>query len=195
MYDEFCKYLTTLGIPAVSAAYYDSDWISIDVQRISDVQVSKAIAERLSQEIIAHFKSLLKLYNYDGDYEKYEWGTYSVTNIYSRDARYIDLLVRSSKMEIIKKVDADIVPELRPEYMFCYSSSYQNGYFPAGYHVIYSNEDLLKKSEGKVQNQIIDICNTILRKNDIENKYKSEYLKVDFYDKSNCNMYEISRED
>ena len=195
IYDEFSLYLNTLGIPAVSIEYYDTNYISIYVQKISDIQDSKEIAERHSEEIISSFKNFLKLYNYEGNYNKYKWDSSCVTNIYSKDAKYIDNLIRKSKKEIIEQINIKISPDLRPMYVFCYSSTYEHGYFPAGYSIVFDNEIDLKKSEQIAQKQIIDLCNEILCKNDTENKYEFQYIKVGFYNAKNCNLHEMSRED
>lgn len=196
MYEEFNMYLHTLGIPSISIKYYDTNYLNIFVEKISEAQVSKEIAKQYSKEIIAYFKKLLKTYNYKGDYNKYEWSSSSVTNVCSQNAIYIDALFRDSKKEVVEKINDKIVPEFRPKYIFVHSSDHDNGYrYLAGYLIIFENEIVLKQSEKNVQSEIIDICNEILIKNDIENKYKPKYLVVGFYDAHNPGLYGMSRED
>jgi hypothetical protein len=195
MYDEFSIYLNSLGIPSVSIEYFNTNYLCIYVKKISEIQVSKELIKQYSNEIIICFKNLLKIYNFEIDFNKYEWTPSSITNVYSKDAHYIDILIRNSKKEILEQIDLKIVSELHPKYIYFHSSNYENGNYPAGYSIVFNNETELRQSEKSVQSKIIDICNETLIKNDIEKRYNPDYLVVKFYDVNNCNLYDMHRED
>ncbi len=192
---DFCTYLCSLGIPSISVKYYGTNYLSINVQKISEVLPSKAIAMRHSKEIITFFHNLLGQYGVKARYSADQWEPMSVTYVYSEDAKYLDKIIRYSKHELITRLMDLDQSGFCPKYVFCHSGDYDNWQYPAGYNIIFDQECVLIRSNPEIQNMITDMCHDIIKKNDFMGKYKPEYLQVEFYHAADVNLYGMSRED
>lgn len=192
---EMVVYLKQLGIPAVSIDYCFTNYISIGVQRISEIAGGKALAERHSGEIIAHFKHLVEKHEYECDCSKYEWRQSSVTDIYALDAKHLDSLVRKCRGAIEERCALLRPGEFVPKCIFCHSSGYIDSFYPPGYYVIFSDDDILSRSVGAIQDEVRETILSVLRQHDERGIVTQEVIDIVFSHAEDKDLYYMSRED
>jgi len=192
---EFIDFLKSIGIDALFTKYYGTNYLSIWVFSIDDVQTAKQIAKTNYQEIITYFKSLLTKYDYPADFDKYEWKDFSVSSFYSFEIDCISDLVRRCKQQIIDKVNIEL--KNKPEYIFCHNAEQQSYSIMPGYRFVYTDPKKLQQCLESDQGKINTICDTILKAIDKTGFYKFDKIQVSFFDtvSSASSLYGMSRED
>jgi len=189
--NEMKHFFNELKIPAVYVEMYTNS-ISIIVQKIEEIDNTRKSVIDNKGLVLEKVEQLMLQTGNGEQFYSYDW---YVNHVYSRDATYITNLIRKSKEEIIEEIKKTREINTKPSHIFSFSSSYENGNYPAGYNLVFDNKDLLERSVGESRCKLVEICRKIVFMNDKERKFNNEYMIVKFLGATNCNMYGIARED
>ncbi|MEO7767051.1 MAG: hypothetical protein ABIS01_06475, partial [Ferruginibacter sp.] len=153
------------------------------------------ITDKKSAEIIDKLFSIAKKNGQDLKYKRTEWEDFSVGNIYSFEISCIEKVVRNCKQAFTNELNRQLI--LKPKYIFCRGAEEQNYSVLPGYNIIFDNAKDLAKLDESVKNNLADICENLLLKNDKTGFYTRDKAELKYYDAdtNSKSLYGMSRED
>jgi hypothetical protein len=192
---EFNNCLKKFGLNIVFTQFSNSNYLSIYVFSISDVEKAKKIASEKYLEIIDSFFSIANKFGQPLKYDRTEWKNYSVNNIYSFEISCIEKVIRSSKLSFTKELNSQLT--IKPKYIFCHSAEEHNYNIMPGYNIVFDNPNELDKIDESIKENIDNICNALLVQNDKTGFYSRDKIEIKYFDSitSSKSLYGMSRED
>ena len=192
---EFNVFLKRIGLNAIFTQFSNSNYLTIYVFSVSDVDKAKQIVGEKYSEIIDKFFSIANKFGQTPKYDRIEWTNYSVNNIYSFEIACIEKVIRKIKELFTNELNSQLT--IKPKYVFCHSAEEMSYSILPGYYIVFENpNDLAKIDESK--NNIIDrICDSLLRQNDKTGFYSRDKIQIDLFDAitNSKSLYGMSRED
>lgn len=192
---EFNHYLKELGLNVLFTQFSNSNYFSIYVHSIEDVENAKKIINKIRTQIIDKFFSIANKYEQVLKYDRTQWKDYSISYIYSFEIKCIEKVVRNNKETFKQELNRQL--NLKPKFIFCHSAEEENYSFLPGYSVVFDNPIDLAKIDEKIKKQIVHICDNLLFEDDKSGFYSKNKIEIKYYDAiTNSNsLYGMSRED
>jgi hypothetical protein len=185
-------YFDSIGIHAVEVLYHGSNWITIYVQELNQIEQSEKILKHQNQQIISRLLDILDDLYPDGRHRKHEWKPFSINHVYSLSEKAMTALVYSLKHTFINSIRTVLSADFQPEHIFAHSSSDRPDGHGPGYYVLFKNKKTLKRSNGPIQDQITKVAMEIFSGKE---DFRENRLDLTFSHTKDPDMWGAYRED
>ena len=188
---DFNEYLNELGFNVKFTIFQDSNYLSIVVNSLDDVNAGKSIVLENIEEIIDTLYLLAKTHNQILKHDRNSWKSYSI-KVYSFEIFQLGELLTAIKAEFIHKLNSAL--PIKPKHVFFHSHDETDYRYMPGFYIVFNTPQEAATIDQKMKTKIENIGRDLLSQKGLAVKYRMDIRICDMVTNSGS-LYGMSRED